>query len=112
VFAHTTARIEEVKKNLEGELDAIQVHVRENKDKQAELTKKFQLATEKITKLGAPGNQDGMSKTIAPTSQALATSLAGINLLDMGPGVKKAQTTDSSPNSFLKTMPAGVPGKT
>ena len=41
-YVKTVAKLDDLQRGLEGELDNIQTHVRENKDKQQELIKRFQ----------------------------------------------------------------------
>lgn len=45
-YVKTVAKLDDLQRGLEGELDNIQSHVRENKDKQQELIKRFQQLVE------------------------------------------------------------------
>lgn len=48
-FHKLQAKIDQIKINIEGEMDQLQVYVRDSKDKTAELVKKFKLIVDKLT---------------------------------------------------------------
>ena len=70
-YIKTVAKLDDLQRGLEGELDAIQSHVRENKDKQHELIKRFQQLLEsddmKSALLDSSDKIIGMNRLSSPT---------------------------------------------
>lgn len=71
-YVKTVAKLDDLQRGLEGELDNIQSHVRENKDKQQELIKRFQLLLEsddmKSALLDSGDKIMGMNRLSSPTA--------------------------------------------
>lgn len=81
-YIKTVAKLDDLQRGLEGELDAIQSHVRENKDKQHELIKRFQQLLEsddmKSALLDSSDKIIGMNRLSSPTMSP-SRNLGGVS---------------------------------